>query len=263
MGCVLLTKEESRMRDGRLLKLCASVLFGLLAASLAGQEQTPTNIQTQVIEDFTGENGVRWTARGSNFIADGYPRAAYVATGPDALYTRRGNDNERSSFGVNAAFNRTGFNYLQLVPVQENEDGEDVPVGIPIPGVAETIDMWVWGSNRNMYVDAHLRDYRGVDHVIRMGDIAFNGWRNLTAHIPSRIPQTASTLPRFRELELTRLVVWTRPGTPVDDFYVYVDEIRVLTDLYESPFDGEELADPERVEQLWDETDVEEFSDDE
>lgn len=245
------------MRDGRLLRICMSALFVLLAASLVGQE-TPTNIQTEVIEDFTGANDIRWTARGSRMIAEGYPRSGYLATGPDALYRRRP-DEERSSFGVNAAFNRTGFNYLQLVPVGVDENGEEIPTGIPIPGTAQTIDMWVWGSNRNMYVDAHLRDYRGVEHVIRMGDIAYDGWRNLRAHIPARIPQTSTTLPRFRELELTRLVVWTRPGTPVENFYVYVDEIRVLTDLYESPYDGEELADPEYVEELWSDTDVEEF----
>lgn len=246
------------MRYGRLLSISASVLFILLAVSLVGQDFTPTNIQTETIEDFTGANGVRWTARGSSFIADGYPRAAYVATGPDALYSRR-QDAERSSFGVNAAFNRTGFNYLQLVPVTEDENGEVVPTGIPIPGTAQRIDLWVWGSNRDMYVDAHLRDYRGIDHVIRMGDIAFDGWRNLTANIPSRIPQASRTLPRFRELELTRIVVWSRPRTPVENFYVYLDEIRVITDLYRSPFDGEELADPEFVNELWSDTDVEEF----
>lgn len=246
------------MKDGRLLTMCASVLFGLLAVSLAGQE-TPTNIQTVVIEDFTGESDVRWTARGSNFTAEGYPRSALVPTGPDALYQGTPEE-ERSALGVEAAFNRTGFNYLQLVPVTENEDGEDVPTGIEIPGTAQTLDMWVWGSNRNMYVDVHLRDYRGIEHVIRMGDIAFDGWRNLNAEIPSRIPQSSPTLPRFRDMELTRVVVWSRPGTPVENYFVYLDEIRVLTDMYESPFDGRELANPEYVNELWSDAEVEEFS---
>jgi len=37
----------------------------------------------------------------------------------------------------------------------------------------------------------------------------------------------------------------------VDNFQIYFDQIKVLTDTFESLFDGDELADTERVQELW------------
>ena len=37
----------------------------------------------------------------------------------------------------------------------------------------------------------------------------------------------------------------------VDNFYVYFKQMKVLTDTFESLYDGDELGDPERVQQLW------------
>jgi hypothetical protein len=37
----------------------------------------------------------------------------------------------------------------------------------------------------------------------------------------------------------------------VDNFYVYLDQFKVLTDTFESFYDGDELADPDRVQELW------------
>ncbi len=250
--CVL-PKEETRMRNGCLLRVVASLTFVFLAAPLFSQTtSSPTNIQTLVLANFTEDEDIQWSVRGSHFIASqlGFPRYGYFPVGPDALYLV-GPERDRSSLGINAAFNRRGFNYLEISPVETNDDGEEVESAIPIPGRASHIDVWVWGSNYDMYVDVHVRDFRGVVHVLRMGDLDFAGWRNLRTEIPSRIPQSQVTLPRFQPLELTRIVVWTRPNTVVNNFFVYFDEIRVMTDLYEAPFDGSDLANPGFVDDLW------------
>jgi len=37
----------------------------------------------------------------------------------------------------------------------------------------------------------------------------------------------------------------------VDNFFVYFNRFQILTDVFEAHFDGNELADPEFVSELW------------
>ena len=67
--------------------------------------------------------------------------------------------------------------------------------------------------------------------------------------ISTSIPQARRYIPRYAGLELTKIVLWTAPDEKVDDFYFFMDEINVLTDLFETRFDGEDLADPDYPEQ--------------
>jgi hypothetical protein len=53
-------------------------------------------------------------------------------------------------------------------------------------------------------------------------------------------------------MELVKIVLWTRPEEAVDGFHFYLDQVKVLTDVFETPFDGEGLADPDFVQQTWD-----------
>lgn len=247
------------MRTGRLLGL--SLVAALLVPMVNfAQQQATTNYQSIVIEDFDNPEESRWTVEPGRFIADGFPRVAYVRTFPQALYRREPEDRELRAFGVQAAFDRQGYNYLEFVPVRENDEGEMVPRGIPIPGRVRFLDMWVWGSNFDYYMDIHLRDYRGMVHVIKLGDIFYRGWRNLRVQIPTWIPQDAPYIAELRAgefasdlrgLELVKIVLWTRPRERVNGFFVYLDEIKVETDLYRAPFDGEDLREPGYVQDLW------------
>ena len=123
--------------------------------------------------------------------------------------------------------------------------------GIPIPGTVDTIGVWVWGSRRDYYLDVQLRDFRGVVHTLRMGDVSFRGWQNLQIQVPTSVPQESNYVLQEEGLEIVKLVLWTRPQERVDEFYIYFDEIKVVTDMFRRRFDGEELADPERIEELW------------
>ncbi len=42
--------------------------------------------------------------------------------------------------------------------------------------------------------------------------------------------------------------MWTRPEEKVDNFYIYFDQIKVLTDIFISRFDGDNLANQESVQ---------------
>jgi hypothetical protein len=37
----------------------------------------------------------------------------------------------------------------------------------------------------------------------------------------------------------------------VDNFYIYFNQFKILTDTFETYFDGNDLADPARVQELW------------
>jgi hypothetical protein len=113
------------------------------------------------------------------------------------------------------------------------------------------MDMWVWGSNLKYYIEIFLRDYRGVVHTIKLGDISYVGWRNLKVNIPNSIPQSKRILPAYAGLSFVKFRIWTQPVERVDNFYIYFKQFKVLTDMFESLFDGNDLADPQNVERLW------------
>jgi len=113
------------------------------------------------------------------------------------------------------------------------------------------MDMWVWGSNLNYYIEAYFRDYEGVVHTLYMGDIAYTGWRNLRVRIPPNIRQSRRILPRFAGLSFVKFRIWTGPMERVDNFYVYFNQFKILTDTFETYFDGDDLADPSKVQEFW------------
>jgi hypothetical protein len=90
-----------------------------------------------------------------------------------------------------------------------------------------------------------------------MGDLNFVGWKNLRINIPDSIPQSQKYLPKREGLSLVKFRIWTRPNEVVVvpgmenekdvdkavKFYFY--HIKVLTDTFESLFDGDALTNPE------------------
>lgn len=246
------------MRVARLVGLGLAVVL-LIPAALFAQQAT-TNYQSIVLETFDDPEASPWIVRASRFVGEGYPIAGYVNTWPEALYRTEPEGRTLSALGVQAAFDRQGYNFLEFIPVVDAAAETPELRGIPIPGRVRNMDVWVWGSNFDYYVDVHLRDYRGMVHVLKLGDIFYRGWRNLRIQIPSYIPQDSRYTAELRNgeftsdlrgLELVKIVLWTRPEERVNGFFVYVDEIKVETDLYREPFDGETLRDAEAVQDLW------------
>jgi len=249
------------MKRGVLLAFFLVTSFVLIAPTAFADRQTE-NLQSRIIERFDGpeddgqydyRQNHRWIVRGSKFVTEGFPTYAWVDTWPQALYRVAPGDVQLRSIGVQASFDRMGYNFLEFIPVEDEDDenGEPVAKGIPIPGRVQNIDFWVWGSNHNYYMDIHLMDHRGIVHVLRMGNINYRGWQNLKVNIPTYIPQDVVWVPQRQGLELVTIVMWTQPTERVAGFYIYIDEIKVFTDVFEAPFDGEGLAIPEEIENLW------------
>ena len=236
-----------------------AILLVVLLAGVAIANEVTVNLQSIILDDFNG-GGSRWVARGSKFLAvdGGTSRYEYPFTfqfvddvWPEAMM-RSDNDSPRV-FGVQASFTRPGYNYIELIPVEDQDDanGNPIPRPILIPGRPLAIDLWAWGSNYNYYLEAHVRDYRGIVHPLGLGSLHYAGWRNLRVNIPNHIPRAVRFVPARRQMYLEKLVLWTRPGESVSGFHFYLDQIKVLTDLFENPFDGQGLANPEFVRDVW------------
>lgn len=253
------------MKRGVLTSLVVVALVMVTGVTaVAQQREATTNFRTIVIEPFddpelawvahegtSQERSGRWVVRPSKFSAEDYPVFQSVPTFPDALHPVVPDDADYRSLGVQGAFDRQGYNFLEIFPAEEDQEGNQVASGIPIPGRVQSIDMWVWGSNYDYYLELHLMDHRGIAHTLQLGDIDFRGWRNLRVNVPSHIPQEVQYVPQLKGLELTKIVLWTRPEEVVSGFYVYFDNIQVLTDVFEDPFDGRDLSNPDRLDEIW------------
>jgi hypothetical protein len=257
---------EQRIKKERIMKLGLKNTIRLLVIALllggcllAFADELTVNIVPQVLQSFDPgdmdkENYRTWELFPSKFGFDTEGNSLWehqlVKAWPQALYGRNRDNEDLEVLGIHGAFLRKGYNWVEIVPgVGEGENFEPKP--IQIPGRADAIDLWVWGSNYAYDLEIHLRDFQGIDHVLKFGSIQFIGWKNLRVRIPASIPQAWKYLPRLKNLEVTKLVLWTTPTEKVDDFYLYLDQLKVVSDIFESRYDGDELADVDTLQEVW------------
>jgi len=232
----------------------ALALAAIVAAAPAFADEFTRNYVSKMIESFDKPGTITWDVRGSDVGETKLPEFKYVKAWPDQVYRSNKENLDLWAMAIHGGFYRKAYNYIEIIPVDPSKkgpDGKPELKPVQIPGRAQMIDLWVWGSNYNYWLDIHLQDYRGVDHVLHLGSLQYAGWRNLSVTIPGSIVQSSPYIPRLRGLVITKLVLWTRPDAPVDGFYVFLDDLKVLTDLAETRFDGDELASPDNLNALW------------
>jgi hypothetical protein len=240
--------ERARVRIGASL----SILLLLLLAVSIPVVAKPVVLEMATLDNFDNPNGQKWAVYGSKFANADYPQVAYVNSFPEALYGRYyPNADKLRALGIRSRWDRKGYNYIEVVPVAAGKDGKLAPSPIPIKGKASRLDLWIWGGNYNYYAEIHLMDFRGVPHTLYLGELNFQGWKNLSVDVPSYIPQFVKWIPQERPLSVTKIVIWTRPDERVDDFFIYFDELKVLADVAENRFDGDQLAQQSFVQQAW------------
>jgi len=233
------------------------LLVGSAAAALA--DEVTFNLVPRVLQSFDPAEQQREVYRTWKLVPSkfGYDRsgsslweAKLVEAWPESLYGKNKDGEDLRVLGLRGKFLRKGYNYVEIVPGTGEGDGFE-PKPIPIPGRVHFIDLWVWGSNHAYTLEAHVRDFQGIDHVLSFGSIQFVGWKNLQVRVPGSIPQSWQYLPRRQGLELIRLVLWTQPLEKVDDFYMYLDQIKVTTDVFETSYDGNNLAEADELQEIW------------
>jgi hypothetical protein len=261
------------MKHGSFKIICLIVLAFIMVFSVHGQEKA-INWETKILESFNGDEDAPYvwkteasrfisvirdengdTVEGDNGLAAKYPVTSYVDAYPIQVFgyeSLRNPDSDQKirSLGLRGQFDRKGYNWIDLYPVLAKDEDEK-PFEIPIPGRVSNIDVWVWGANLKYYIEIYLRDYRGIVYALRLGDISYPGWRNLRVNIPSSIAQARRTLPAYAGLKFVKFRIWTQPVERVDNFYIYFKQMKILTDMFEALFDGNDLADPVHVDKLW------------
>jgi hypothetical protein len=261
------------MKKGSLcFVLIAIVSFGALP--VFGDSSTVA-MESRILDSFDGspytidnvEYHYTWKAVGSKFITkeagdQTFPVVNPVPTAPQAL-TRQ--NPEAKSLGLQGSFDRKGWNWIDVYPT--HADGDGAAIEIPLLGRTRFIDLWVWGSNLDYTLEAYIRDNQGIIHMIPMGSLRYAGWRNLRVEVPAGIKMVSNVLPRStHNTSFVKFRVWTNPTertyvdlerdpngkiTKLIPFYVYFAQLKVLTDVYETVYDGDLLAEPLQIEQVW------------
>lgn len=248
--------------------LCLSlVLASILGVGGLFADENTVNLESVVIQNFDEPDKEPWFVLGSKFATAGFPVQNYVKSWPQALYGSNSAGKDLRVLGVAMLFDRKEYNWIDLIPGTKTGSGSDVkyePKELDLPGRVKMIDMWIWSGNFDYYMEAFVRDYKGIVHTIQMGDLNFVGWRNIRVNIPESIPQSKKYLPRHEGLRLVKFRIWTRPtenvailtGRPTEtdmdkSVKFYFDNIKVLTDTFESLYDGDSLTNPEILKEAW------------
>lgn len=242
------------MKHGSFKAICLFFWIFVVVFSTYGQAQGPRRMESVVLERFMGDSEFVWETVANRFIHQAvdvpFPRLAYVDAWPvGAFGQNRDGSQILRSLGIHARFDRRGHNWIDLFPTDPANPG--VPVEIPVPGRAQTFDVWVWGGNYHLVMDAYVRDHNGMVHSLRLGNLNFPGWRNLHVNVPATISQTRRTLPLTASLTFVKFRIWTLPSERVNDIFVYLSRFNVLTDVSEVYFDGFDLAGPQAVQEFW------------
>jgi len=148
---------------------------------------------------------------------------------------------DENVLGVRVDFIRRGFHNFTVTPVRP----------IPVDGIAKTVSVWVAGRNANHELRLLVRDIRGRTHSIYMGDLNFQGWRQLTAVIPAQgvdgrsgVVQRNHTNTSIRPgIEVMGFRVNTDPVDSVGSYYIYFDDLRVVRDMFALGRDEDDPAD--------------------
>jgi hypothetical protein len=238
-------------------KVVCLLLVACTALFSAFGDEITQNLESRIVESFDDDSEYEWRLTASKFATksdeETFPKIASVDAWPEAVFgsNPENEDGTLKSLGIWGRFDRRGFNWVDVYPVVRGADENATPSELPLPGRVKNIDLWVWSGNFDYYVEAYVRDYLGIVHIIDMGTLDFEGWKNLLAPIPNVIPQGKRQLPKLESLQFIKFRIWTQPTERVDNFYIYLDHFKVLTDTFESLFDGDDLIDPVRMQEIW------------
>jgi len=172
---------------------------------------------------------------------------------------------KKKVLGVHFRFRYPGNNSVSIEPPKEVDWKDRTPVltydqairkdvaerGIQLPGRAKAISMWVHARGFPYTIELWVKDHKGDVHILEKQSINFVGWRPMTFEIPDVMPQSSDTYPVTRVSKLVRIVIrevstvsGEYSGTSTrtsSEVYVFIDQIKVLTDTYEVYFDGQDL----------------------
>lgn len=131
--------------------------------------------------------------------------------------------------GVKVEFFRRGVNSFYIRSARP----------IPIEGVTKTISLWVAGRNMDHELYVLVQDYNGNNFELFMGTLGFSGWKKMTVAVPPTpdgehgIIQSSAYNGVKPGLRIVGFRVDCNPVLARGTYYLYLDDLRAVTDLYD------------------------------
>ena len=124
---------------------------------------------------------------------------------------------------------------------RRGKDSFTITSGRPlaVEGTVKTVSLWVCGRNQEHDMYVLVQDYFGRNFELYLGNLGFSGWKKLTAVVPPSpdgeqgIVQSRADYGDKPGFKILGFRVDCNPMQARGQFYMYIDDLRVVTDLYE------------------------------
>ena len=131
--------------------------------------------------------------------------------------------------GVKVEFFRRGINSFYVKSIRP----------IPIEGVTKTVSVWVAGRNIDHNLYLLVQDYNGNNFELWMGTLCHSGWKKLSVAIPPTLDGEKGIVQQSAYhgdkpgLRIVGFRIDCNPDKAIGAYYVYFDDLRAVTDLYD------------------------------
>ena len=148
----------------------------------------------------------------------------------EVLEEDKGNEDlDTHVLGVKVQFFRRGINSIYVTAVKP----------LPIEGITKTISVWVAGRNQDHDMYVLVQDYYGHNYELYLGNLGFSGWKQMTLAVPPSpdgehgIVQSSPYYGDRPGLRVIGFRIDCNPMLARGTYYVYFDDLRAVTDLFE------------------------------
>ncbi len=158
----------------------------------------------------------------SSRLFDGSPMAKEPLAGEEDIP-------DTNVLGVKVEFFRRGVNSFYIRSARP----------IPIEGVTKTISVWAAGRNMDHSLYVLVQDYNGNNFELYVGSLGFSGWKKMTVAVPPTpdgehgIIQSSPYNGVKPGLRIVGFRVDCDPVLARGTYYLYLDDLRAVTDLYD------------------------------
>ncbi len=199
------------------------------------KDSTKQELKLVLVEDF--ENCDSWSAKLP--VDQGFARVKKVLGAPKEVKDKYPK-NSKYCLGIKEWTYHRGFNWCEIKP----------PRPIVINGNLKGLSIWALGRNYRHKLEIWIRNYQGVEYPIEMGSLNFKGWRQLSARIPMYIPYYTKYVPQYKSMEITKIIIRHDPNEINGIFYLYLDNLEAIVDVYQDKYDGDNMINEEGIERF-------------
>jgi hypothetical protein len=230
------------MTKMRIIAACALAVLAVFpaAAQIDASKIGKDQAQQQLVEVSISklEDAAFW--HGAMAIDDGIVTLRSLPGSPAAKKPAEGdvlnkiNEQDTRVLGVKVDFYHRGLVEFAVHPTAP----------LPVAGISKTISVWVAGRNFNHTLKVLIEDYFGRPMELTVGKLTFMGWKKLTVAVPPSIVQTDYHFTYKDGIKITGFKIECDPLEAMGTYYLYFDDIRVVTDLFgEARRDADDMTD--------------------